>query len=72
MVDLTEVLDKQRTSLSELDAHIDEVSGKLAGVGEDLMAAKEAKDHGLVAVLQGEYKRLQAFYWGLKTARGYL
>ena len=72
MVDLTEVLNKQRTSLGELDAHIDEIRGKLDAVGEDVIAAKQVKDHGLVAVLQGEYKRMQAFYWGLKTARSYL
>ena len=72
MVDLTEVLDKQRTALGELDAHIDEVHGKLDALGDDIIAAKQASDFGMVAVMEGEYKRLQAFLWGLRTARGYL
>lgn len=72
MTDLTEVLNKQRAALGELDAHIEEVRGKLDALGDDITAAKQVNDYGLGAVLQGEYKRMQSFYWGLKTARSYL
>lgn len=70
--DLCKVADRLHGGYKALSWAVLETEKKLVGVEIDRDEAIEQGDRGMVAVLNGECKRLQAYLQGLKDAEEFM